>query len=229
MKRLSRGLSGGGTACRILAILSYTVPVPGKEDFLHCFQLVQKIFCQSYLKFYCSTRIWTLNWNCIARHCPWAYLAEILPPVCPNGFWSSNPWIQIRIRIHLKCWIHSSVVVDPWHFGIDPDPEPRIRTTDTDPAFRHWLTRWQQKIFVFFHIFSLIAFCRYPVHLHPFYKSQNNKNQGFCLLLAGSDSVQNATMIFYVKEILSGGSVADPWHFGVDPDPDLDPRIHASD
>jgi hypothetical protein len=23
-------------------------------------------------------------------------------------------------------------------------------------------------------------------------------------------------------------SVADPWHFGVDPDPDLDPRIHAS-
>jgi hypothetical protein len=24
-------------------------------------------------------------------------------------------------------------------------------------------------------------------------------------------------------------SVADPWHFGVDPDPDLDPRIHASD
>ncbi len=25
------------------------------------------------------------------------------------------------------------------------------------------------------------------------------------------------------------GSVADPWHFGVDPDPDLDPRILASD
>jgi serine/threonine protein kinase len=24
-------------------------------------------------------------------------------------------------------------------------------------------------------------------------------------------------------------SVADPRHFGVDPDPDLDPRIHASD
>jgi hypothetical protein len=24
-------------------------------------------------------------------------------------------------------------------------------------------------------------------------------------------------------------SVADPWHFGVDPDPDLDPQIHASD
>ncbi len=24
-------------------------------------------------------------------------------------------------------------------------------------------------------------------------------------------------------------SVADPWHFGVDPDPDLDPRIHASE
>ncbi len=24
-------------------------------------------------------------------------------------------------------------------------------------------------------------------------------------------------------------SVADPWHSGVDPDPDLDPRIHASD
>ncbi len=24
-------------------------------------------------------------------------------------------------------------------------------------------------------------------------------------------------------------SVADPYHFGVDPDPDLDPRIHASD
>ncbi len=25
------------------------------------------------------------------------------------------------------------------------------------------------------------------------------------------------------------GSVADPWHFGVDTDPDLDPRINASD
>ncbi len=24
-------------------------------------------------------------------------------------------------------------------------------------------------------------------------------------------------------------SVADPWHFGVEPDPDPDPRIHASD
>ncbi len=24
-------------------------------------------------------------------------------------------------------------------------------------------------------------------------------------------------------------SVADPWHFGVDPDPDLDSQIHASD
>jgi hypothetical protein len=24
-------------------------------------------------------------------------------------------------------------------------------------------------------------------------------------------------------------SVADPWHFGVDPHPDSDPRIHASD
>ncbi len=24
-------------------------------------------------------------------------------------------------------------------------------------------------------------------------------------------------------------SVADPWHFGVELDPDLDPRIHASD
>jgi hypothetical protein len=24
-------------------------------------------------------------------------------------------------------------------------------------------------------------------------------------------------------------SAADPWHFVVDPDPDLDPRIHASD
>ncbi len=25
------------------------------------------------------------------------------------------------------------------------------------------------------------------------------------------------------------GGVADPWHFGVDPDPELGPRIHASD
>jgi hypothetical protein len=24
-------------------------------------------------------------------------------------------------------------------------------------------------------------------------------------------------------------TVADPWHFGVDPDPDVDPRFHASD
>ncbi len=28
---------------------------------------------------------------------------------------------------------------------------------------------------------------------------------------------------------LERSSVADPWNFGVDPDPDLDPRIHASD
>jgi hypothetical protein len=165
MKRLSRGLSGGGTACRILAILSCTVP--GKETFLHCFQLVQKIFCQSYLKFYCSTRIWTLNWNCIARHCPWAYLAEILPPACPNGFWSSNPWIRILIRIHLKCWIriririHSSGVVDPWHFGMDPDPEPRIRTTYIRILL--FVIGWQddnKQYVVFFKVFSLITFWR---------------------------------------------------------------------
>ncbi len=137
--------------------------------------------------------------------------------------------------IHLKCWIririliriHSSGVVDPWHFGMDPDPYH----WHPDPAFRHWLTRWQQKYVVFFHIFSLITFCRYPVHSHPFYKSQNNKNQGFSYFFAccwqdpilykmltnpegpktyGSGST---TMIFYVKEILSGGvSIWGPWN-----------------
>jgi hypothetical protein len=31
------------------------------------------------------------------------------------------------------------------------------------------------------------------------------------------------------RETVPLTSVADPRHFGVDPDPDLDPRIHASD
>ncbi len=33
---------------------------------------------------------------------------------------------------------------------------------------------------------------------------------------------------FYEHENCIAGSVADPWHFDVDPDPYLDLRIHAS-
>jgi hypothetical protein len=33
--------------------------------------------------------------------------------------------------------------------------------------------------------------------------------------------------LFNIDIIMEPGSVADSWHFGVDPDPD--PRIHASD
>jgi hypothetical protein len=36
-----------------------------------------------------------------------------------------------------------------------------------------------------------------------------------------------AAHVLYIQYIPPTNSVADPWHFGVDPDPD--PRIHASD
>jgi hypothetical protein len=47
-------------------------------------------------------------------------------------------------------------VVDPWHFGTDPDP--RIRTSDLRICFfRQWLTRWLQRV----KVFLLITFYRH--------------------------------------------------------------------
>jgi hypothetical protein len=44
---------------------------------------------------------------------------EVWPSVCSNGY-------TARIKVFLL----SSSVADLWHFGVDPDPDPRIYASD---------------------------------------------------------------------------------------------------
>jgi hypothetical protein len=44
---------------------------------------------------------------------------------------------------------------------------------------------------------------------------------------AGTLLILTSIIVFHL--IVTGTSIVDPLHFGVYPDPDLDPRIHASD
>ncbi len=85
-------------------------------------------------------------------------------------------------------------VVDPWHFGTDPDP--RLWPVDPDPVI-FVLDIQDAKKNYFFLSFSAHYFLK--VHLHHFYKiknvtkkSQNSRNQGFsfyfCLMIGGSGS-----------------------------------------
>ncbi len=87
-------------------------------------------------------------------------------------------------------------VVDPCHFGTDPD----LQIRSSDQWIRLWFlifsslsSRRQQKNY-FKQKFS--AYCFLKVHLHHFSKikkSQNNRKQGFsyyfCLMIEGSGSV----------------------------------------
>ncbi len=50
------------------------------------------------------------------------------------------------------------------------------------------------------------------------------RNADFVYILAQGTRMETN---YFVQLLV--GSVADPWHFGVDTDPDLDPRINASD
>ncbi len=112
--------------------------------------------------------------------------------------------------------------------------------------FRPWPSRRQQKTFFFSKFFLLISgpFWRYIYIIFLRWKvikeSQNSRNQGFsyylCLMIEGSGSVDltNGSGSRRPKNIRSPNtdpntcytlhwlllnSVADPWHFGVDPDP----------
>ncbi len=89
-------------------------------------------------------------------------------------------------------------VVDPWHFGTDPDQHHCL--TGPDPAF--FVSGWQdanKKYVLFSKYFCLLLLP--SVHLYQFSeiksrkKSQNCENQVFlyfyCLLMEGSWSEQN--------------------------------------
>ncbi len=88
-------------------------------------------------------------------------------------------------------------VADPWHFGVDPDP-------DSDPGsgsfyFRHWPSRCQQRTNFLTQVFLLMTFWSYIYiifkdKIHK--ESQNSRNQGFscylCMMIEGSGSGSRA-------------------------------------
>ncbi len=98
-------------------------------------------------------------------------------------------------------------VADPWHFGVDPDPDPRIhasnwwiririRILDPDLAIFDIELQDASKKLIFLHnIFWLLLF---EATFTPFFKdkkskkSQNSRNQGFsyyfCMMIEGSGS-----------------------------------------
>ncbi len=96
-------------------------------------------------------------------------------------------------------------VADPWDFGVDPDPDPRIhaadqgiriRILDPDPSIFVIDLQDASKKLIFNTIFSAYDFLKQ--HLHHFSKikiqkeSQNRRNQGFSyyfsMMIEGSGS-----------------------------------------
>ncbi len=111
--------------------------------------------------------------------------------------------VQVRSSFLFKIAFFS--VAEPWHFGVDPDPYPRIYASDPDPGswsgsrfrillFSSLTFRMPAKNKFFNTIFSAYYFLK--VHLHHFSKiksqkeSQNSRNQGFsyyfCMMIEGS-------------------------------------------
>ncbi len=88
-------------------------------------------------------------------------------------------------------------VPNPWNFGVDPDPDPRIhafdkwiriRILDPDPAIFVIDLQGASKKLIFNTIFSAYYFLK--VHLHHFSKlksqkePQNSRNQIFLTIFA---------------------------------------------
>ncbi len=79
-------------------------------------------------------------------------------------------------------FVRSSSVADPWHFGVDPDPDPRIhasdwwiriRILDPDPAIFVIDLQDASKKTIFLHNFSAYYFLK--LHLHHFSKIKSQK------------------------------------------------------
>ncbi len=71
----------------------------------------------------------------------------------PQGFSHKENAINSSATEQFGGTLHT-IFPDPWHFGTDPDPDPRIRTSDYQiriwiHLFRQWPSRRQQKKFSF--------------------------------------------------------------------------------
>ncbi len=132
---------------------------------------------------------------------------HILPDQQIHGpkFWCSY-WCGNREKV-IFLNVCSSVA-DPWHFGVDPDPDPRIhasdqwiriririRILDPDPSiFVIDLQDARKKTNFCNTIFSACDFLKQYLHIFSKIKiqkeSQNSRNQGFsyyfCMVIEGS-------------------------------------------
>ncbi len=133
---------------------------------------------------------------------------------------NSNSELRIRIltiyqrlnKKFLKIIFHDiASVADPWHFGVDPDPDPRSMPLTNGSGscyFRHWPSRYQQKLIFLTQFFSAYYFLE--LHLHHLSKiksqkeSQNSSNQGFffyyfCMTIEGSGSGKPKNMWIRIR------------------------------
>jgi hypothetical protein len=146
-------------------------------------------------------------------------------------------------------------VTDPWHFCTDPDPwigsvHLIYGSGSGSCFFRLWLPRCQPKIsllllfvlyllgtgtFLFVGTFTSVFNVKKSLEVT---KKQKSRFLPIFLLVDGRIWIRKKSLRIRIwtpegpKSYGSGSgtlvsSVADPWYFGVDPEPD--PRIHASD
>ncbi len=104
-------------------------------------------------------------------------------------------------------------VADPWHFGTDQDPDPRICISDQR-------IRIQLRTLLFFQRF--FDYYVLNLHLHLFSKiksqkeSQNSRNQGFsyyfCMMIEGSGSILRTKGPGGPKTYGSGSPTLSKWN-----------------
>ncbi len=127
----------------------------------------------AYLRVHSNTSLWVL-WA--YRKCKWAYLSvpfSILRFLRLSSLFSSSLFRRTasssRSPVLLRKQLNGTgSVLDPWHFGTDPDPNQRIRASDQwirILLFSPLTFKTPTKTY-FFLSFSAVYFLKVHVHLH---------------------------------------------------------------
>ncbi len=106
-----------------------------------------------------------------------------------------------------------TVRIRAWHFGMNPDPDPRIRASDLQIRIRFLLfssltfKRQQKNIFFlrFAYYFLKVQYIHIIFKDKRSKKSQNSRNQGFsyhfCLMIEGSGAVPLTNVLHFTKRL----------------------------
>jgi hypothetical protein len=152
-------------------------------------------------------------------------ISIVLMPIC---IWLSKFRIPVKIQIRILYWNQSNANPSPSFTNVGKSDEKQnfwsqlyhftfslVSNVSYVFSILDCILKFSGKKVYFLSYFNLLG-----IHTNPAkWCGPTTRGPRFTTLATGS-----SWGIWWIDS-----SVADPWHFGVDADPDLDPRIHASD